>query len=119
MMYKKYILIALLFLACTVGVVFLNKFFSPLGTFIGFFSLSFFAILFVMLFVEKQIFDAWKRFVLIFLPLVSICVLILPSVSEGFVGVDKEMAILFFASLFLASSLGIIIWKSIQLKNSK
>lgn len=115
MYYKKKIAVILPLLLITAITIYVNRFFTPLGTFIGFFSLAFAIIFFVSLFVNIHVFNYWKKFVLIFFPLAIFFVLLMPSISGGFVGIDKELATLFLAGLFLASSVGIIIWKSIQL----
>ncbi|MFA6184476.1 MAG: hypothetical protein WC682_05280 [Parcubacteria group bacterium] len=70
----------------------------------------------ILFFLRHDFYNVWKKFAKIFLPIAIILILITPTQYGGFVGIDKEMATWGLASLFLISSLGIIIWKSIQLR---
>lgn len=80
------------------------------------FSVALLVVYFLFLFMREEIFNYWKRFAKIFLPIAIILIIITPTQYGGFVGVDKELATWFLAVAFLIISLGIIIWKSIQLR---
>jgi hypothetical protein len=118
MNYKKKIAVVLPLLLIIVAAIYVNKFFTPLGTFLEFFSLAFAVVFFILLFTDVYVFSYWKKFTLIFFPLATLFVILMPSISEGFVGIDKELATIFLAALFFVISLGIIIWKSFRLKKT-
>ncbi|EKE20492.1 MAG: hypothetical protein ACD_7C00551G0001 [uncultured bacterium] len=80
------------------------------------FSIVLFFIFFIFLFIKEEIFNIWKKFAKIFLPIAIILIIITPTQYGGFVGIDKELATWWLAGLFLVSSVGIIIWKSIELR---
>ncbi|MFA6184148.1 MAG: hypothetical protein WC682_03520 [Parcubacteria group bacterium] len=90
--------------------------FDSIAQFVGLFSIAFFIIFSIILFCKELVFNYWKKFAKIFLSVAIILILITPTQYGGFVGIDKEMVTWGLASLFLISSLGIIIWKSIQLR---
>lgn len=80
------------------------------------FSIALFFIFFIFLFIKEEVFNYWKKFAKLFLPVAIILIIITPTQYGGFVGIDKEMATWGLASLFLIISFGIIIWKSIQMR---
>ncbi|HBR78869.1 MAG TPA: hypothetical protein DEA46_00375 [Candidatus Moranbacteria bacterium] len=80
------------------------------------FSIVLFLIFFIFLFVKEDVFNIWKKFAKIFLPIAILLIIITPTTYGGFVGIDKELATWWLAGLFLISSIAIIIWKSIQLR---
>ncbi|EKE20746.1 MAG: hypothetical protein ACD_7C00494G0001 [uncultured bacterium] len=96
------------------------NFFDSLDESIGIpvflFSLTLFFIFFIFLFIKEGVFNYWKKFAKIFLPIAIIIIAITPTQQGGFVGIDKELATWWLVGLFLISSFGIIIWKSIELR---
>ncbi|HBR78872.1 MAG TPA: hypothetical protein DEA46_00390 [Candidatus Moranbacteria bacterium] len=80
------------------------------------FSISLLFIFSIFLLAKEEIFNIWKKFVKIFLPVAMLIIIVTPTTYGGFVGIDKELATWWLAGLFLIVSIGIIIWKSIQLR---
>jgi|APHig6443717497_1056834.scaffolds.fasta_scaffold253420_1 hypothetical protein len=80
------------------------------------FSIALFFIFFIFLFIKEEIFNYWKKFAKIFLPVAIILIVITPTQYGGFVGIDKEMVTWILSVLFFIISIGIIIYQSIKLK---
>ncbi len=77
------------------------------------------AVSILLIFLKKEFYYFWKKFAKIFLPIAIILIIITPTQYGGFVGINKEMIVWFLSILFLITSIGIIIWKSIELKKMK
>jgi hypothetical protein len=84
MSYKKKISIILLILVILISLIHVNKFFNALGEFIYYFSVVFSAILLAMLFLKEEIFNAWKKFAIIYL-FVSMLIISFSSDRGGFI----------------------------------
>lgn len=86
---------------------------NPLYTF----SLFFFAPTLCLLFVRKQIFSAWLKFAMWWLPLSAIVIAVTPSTSNSWMPlyfIGKDTVTLIMASLFTIISLVIILLKSMR-----
>ncbi|MDX9925610.1 MAG: hypothetical protein RBS48_12675 [Ignavibacteriaceae bacterium] len=83
------------------------------------FSSALLFIFLMFLFVKEDVFNIWKKFAKIFLPVAMLLVVITPTHYGGLVGIDKEIATWWLAGLFLFISIGIIVWKSIHLRKNK
>ena len=119
MNYRKKIVVMLSTFALTAAIINLNRFFTPLGSFMYHFSVAFLIVLIVLFFFKKEIFDTWKNFAIVFVILSIVIVLLAPEVSEGFIEYSKRYLSQKLSGLFLVISVGIIIWKSIQLRKNK
>lgn len=108
---KKVVFGALIILlSVVVLVVYVNRYFTDLGTFLFSFSLSFIGVLLGLYFSGERSFNAWKKFAIIYLPVAFLLVLIIPK-TGGFVSPDSELASLWLAGIFFVVSVGIIWWK--------
>jgi hypothetical protein len=112
-----------LFSLCEKGdkkcIYFFIDYFDNVAQFVGLFSVIFLLLFFIFLFIKEDIFNIWKKFAKIFLPIAVLLVIVTPTHYGGLVGIDKELVTWWSASLFLISSIGIIMWKSIQLRKNK
>lgn len=80
------------------------------------FSITSVIILLTLLFLREQIFYAWSKFSIIFLPLAIIFVAVAPEYRDVFFTLDKEAYTLSLATIFLVVSLLIIAIKSFKLR---
>jgi len=80
---KKILLILLVSLLITIS-MHLNRSFTSLGSSLYYFSLVLSAILFAMLFLKEEVFNTWKKFVIIYVP-VSILIIIFSPGGGGFI----------------------------------
>jgi cell division protein FtsL len=83
---------------------------SIFGQGLGFLSLSTLPVLFFLLFTKKAVYETWKKFALIFVPIVALWVLAVPSSCGGFLPMclTKELVSMFSAILLLIISILII-----------
>jgi hypothetical protein len=80
------------------------------------FLIPIFFISVVLLFLREQVFNAWSKFSIIFLPIAIILVAITPKINGTLIGFDKESASLALATIFLIVSVFILAFKSFQLR---
>jgi len=84
------------------------------------FSVIFFFLSLVLLFLREEIFKTWKTFAIWWIPLSVLFIFSTPSSGGGSIGIggsiDREIVTWWFAGLFLIISLVLIIYKSIKLK---
>ena len=108
---KKISLILAIAFGIIVGLIYTNKFFSDLGTFMFSFS-SVLTVIFVVLYFVKgeRVFGVWRNFAVIYILVAFILALIAPS-APGFIRPDSEMITLWLAAIFFIISLVIIIKK--------
>lgn len=102
---------------CSAG----NKFcFDPydeiIGQPLGILSVCLFFISMILLFLREQVFHAWSKFSVIFLPIAIVLIVIAPTINGTLIGFDKESAALWLAIIFLIVSLLIIVLKSFRLR---
>lgn len=83
---------------------------------IFFLSIPVVIISFVLLFLREQVFNAWSKFAVIFLPVAVILIIITPTTKKTIIDFDKESVTLLLASIFLITSLLIIFIKSFKLR---
>ncbi|MFA6184151.1 MAG: hypothetical protein WC682_03535 [Parcubacteria group bacterium] len=70
----------------------------------------------LLLFFKDYVFNIWKKFAIVFVVISVAIISLAPEISEGFIEYSKKYLSWRLSELFLISSLGIIIWKSIQLR---
>ncbi|KKQ53560.1 MAG: hypothetical protein US70_C0002G0048 [Parcubacteria group bacterium GW2011_GWD2_38_11] len=80
------------------------------------FAVPIFIISFIIVFLREQIFNAWSKFAIIFIPISIVSIFFLPSMGDMFFPSIKELAIFLLPVIFLISSLGIIFWESRKAK---
>lgn len=91
---------------------------DQIGGVIELFSIALFIISFILLFVRDEVFNAWFKFSRLWLP-ISLIFVFIASPNDGGVLASpssRALLIIFSLSLFLMISLGIIIWKSVQMR---
>lgn len=84
------------------------------GTPLFLFSLVSFFLFVIFLFVHDIVYKYWIKFSKIYLPVAIILIILSPVVSQSFVGFYRELTTQWLAGIFLISSLGIIIYKSLK-----
>lgn len=80
------------------------------------FSIPTFFIAFLSLFLIEQVFNAWFKFAIIFVPVSIMLIAILPSMGDMFFPSIKEVAIFSLPVIYLIVSLGLIILQAKKLK---
>lgn len=94
--------------------IYVERLFTPIGTFVFSFSSALFLVLSILFFTKDYVFRAWFKFSKFYLPISTILVLITPDSSGNIMDFDNELTALWLAGIFLISSLGIIIYKSFK-----
>ncbi len=132
--YKKKtgLLILLVFTVLLIGFVFMNtekfgicppessicqyEYSGKIGEPTVLLSLSLFLPLLLLIFTKELVFNSWKKFALIFIPITILWIYFAPSSCGGYIPmcITKEIASMFSAGLFLIISLLIIITQSIR-----
>ncbi len=123
----------LVFLVFFIGIMFMNtekfgicapessicqyKYSGKIGEPIVLLSFSTLPVLFLLLFTKQAVYETWKKFALIFIPITIVWIFTAPSSCGGYLPmcITKELASMFSAGLFFLISLLIIIIKSIKL----
>ncbi|EKE22047.1 MAG: hypothetical protein ACD_7C00074G0001 [uncultured bacterium] len=116
MSYRKKIAVMLPLLLIAATTIYVNKFFTSIGSFTYHFSVAFLIILIILFFSNRDIFNSWKKFSIVFMIISIVIISLAPEISDGFIEYSKKYLSQKLSVLFLIISLGIIIWKSIQLK---
>jgi len=98
-----------------IGVI-LGRYFEVMGQFVQLFSLGSFVSILLLNFLNTQIFQTWKKFVQIFIPILIVLVLLAPEYSNNnFGGVgygfDKELTTWWLSSIFFVVSMIVIFRK--------
>lgn len=102
--------VLIVLLSVVVLAIYLNRYFTDLGTFLFSFSLSFLGVLLGLYFSGEKSFNAWKKFAIIYLPIAFLLILITPR-TGGFISPDSEMVSLWLAGIFFVVSVAIILVK--------
>lgn len=92
---------------------------NNLGVPLALFSVVSVFILFILLFLHEQVFHAWSKFAVIFLPVAIILIAVTPEYRDVFFSFDEEAYTLFFVAVFLVASLIIIAIKSLKLRKEQ
>ena len=80
-------------------------------------SLSILVVSFILYFVRKEVFLAWSKFALWFIPLSIFLIFLAPKRTNDFLNpFDKKMTVTLLSSLFFLTSLVIIIVKASRLE---
>ncbi len=92
--------------------------------FLFWFAISLLIVLVVLLFFSEQIFQSWKKFAQIFIPISIILVILAPEhANKGFDGIgyglDKEQTTWWLSGIFLVMSLVVIVYNNLKLKKQK
>lgn len=87
-----------------------------IGQPLGVFSACLFIISLILLIVREQVFKAWSKFSIIFLPIAIVLIEISPSTSGSIDPIEKEPVTLLSAAIFLIVSILIISIKSFKLR---
>jgi len=74
-------------------------------------SVVFLIITFILLFTSQQVFNVWKKFALVFIPLGALAIIFTPITCHEFICFDKESVIWAVSGLYIAISLLIIVYK--------
>ncbi len=84
-----------------------------------FFTLLIIASVFlVKLITRPEVFTAWKKFAIIYIPIAIVLIMAFPK-SCGFMCFDRELASIWFGAIYVIVSLIIIIRKTIKLRKEK
>jgi hypothetical protein len=119
MMQKKKIgvLMILTLITAVLAAVIFN---SDLGSFIDIltqaiftYSIGLLIVEIVLLFGSESIFNTWKKFALVYIP-ISFVLILLTGRGTGIMPIDSELVTWWTAGLFLIISLGIIIYKKLK-----
>lgn len=82
-----------------------------------FFSVPIILISAILLFLKEQVIKTWLKFSIIFLPIVIALIIVMARGTYGtFISIDEKSASVFFAVIFLITSLLIIAIKSFKLR---
>lgn len=81
------------------------------------FSIPIIIVSFVLLFFQEQVFRAWSKFTIIFLPIAVILIVITPSTTGSIDPIEREPLTLFLSVIFLIISIFIIAIKSFRLRS--
>ena len=113
-----YALCALVFISGGIGAV-LQR--GGIAEFLFWFSIPLLIVLILLLFFRESVFQSWKKFALIYIPISIILVFLAPEYADsGFGGVryalDKERATWLLGGIFLITSIFIIIRKHFKTK---
>ncbi len=76
------------------------------------------SVLIVKIITQPSIFNAWKKFAAIYIPIAALLIMMFPK-SCGFMCFDREMAAVWLSAIYVIVSLIIIIKKSIKLRKEK
>lgn len=82
-----------------------------------FFSIPIILISIALLFLKERVIKTWLKFSIIFLPIVIALIIVMARGTYGtFISIDEKSASVFFAVIFLITSLLIITIKSLKLR---
>lgn len=121
--YKKkiYSLLGISFVACVTALI-LQR--GGIAEYLFGFSISLFLVSILLLFFSETIFNSWKKFAQIYIPISIILVLLAPNFVNTGMGVvgygfDKETTTWWLSGIFFVVSLIIIIRQSLKLRSVK
>ena len=88
---------------------------SDIGQPLAMGPISLFLISLILLFFSREVFDAWKKFAVVYIPLAIIWLALTPTSCSSLVCPDREMVTWYTSIGFFLISLGIIIYKKIKI----
>lgn len=114
--YKKIIGLVIPVLMIIATVIYTTKTFTSLGTVIFLFSLVSIFIFLALLFATQQVFIAWSRFAMVYLPIAAALIIATPTSKESIIDFDKESLAVFLSVILFVVSMVIIGVKSFKLR---
>lgn len=115
MNYKTKILIAILALSIVATTIYFTKTFTDIVAALFLFSCAGAGSLISLFFAKEVIFQTWRKFTLVWVPLSFLAFVLSSETYVGIVGFDKKITATWMALFFFVISLVIIIHESIKL----